>query len=427
MTERLAVVGLGYVGLTVAVSFAKKYQNVVGFDIDSDKIASLTGGIDRTGEVSTDELAAASIVFTAEPSLLKECSFFIVAVPTPIDCENRPDLTPLVSASKTVGRSLGPGSIVVYESTVYPGLTEEICAPILERESGLKRGTDFKVGYSPERINPGDRQRPFHSIKKIVSSEDNDSLERIAAVYESVVTAGVHRAKSIRVAEMAKVIENTQRDVNIALMNELAIICDRLGMRTKDVIDAAATKWNFMPFLPGLVGGHCIGVDPYYLASKAQEVGVEPRLILAGRRINDGMGCFLARRLFELMEESGTRTVAGARVGVLGLTFKENVPDLRNSRVPELITGLQDEGVEVVVHDPFAEPEAALLEYGIQLSGMDEFYALDGLVVAVGHRMYRQAPPASLASYLRSGGVLMDVKSIVDSAGLPEDIRYWSL
>jgi UDP-N-acetyl-D-galactosamine dehydrogenase len=423
--ERVAVIGLGYVGLPVALAFARAFPGTVGFDIDPARIAELAQGIDRTGESSADELRATELAVTAEPGRLKGATFFVVAVPTPVDGNRQPDLGALIRASETVGRALGPGAVVVFESTVYPGVTEEVCGPILERASGLRRGRDFTLGYSPERINPGDREHRLDAVVKVVAGEDAATLERIAAAYGAIVPAGVHRAPTIRVAEAAKVIENTQRDLNIALMNELALIFDRLGLRTADVLAAAGTKWNFLRFTPGLVGGHCIGVDPYYLTAKAEAVGYHPEVILAGRRINDGMGRFVAQKLLKLLAGQG-RKKAGARVGVLGLTFKENVPDLRNSRVPDIVHELREFGLQPLVHDPLAASDAALREYGIALSDLSEFEALDAAVLAVPHQAYLGPLRARLIRAVSPGGVFVDVKSALSAEELPQ-LRYWSL
>jgi UDP-N-acetyl-D-glucosamine/UDP-N-acetyl-D-galactosamine dehydrogenase len=420
-----AVIGLGYVGLPVALALAEQFEPVIGLDISERRITELRRGHDATGEVGRQDLAGSSIALTTDPTALAAASFIIVTVPTPITADRRPDLTPLENACRMIGRSLRPGSVVVFESTVYPGLTREICGPILAETSGLRQGVDFKLGYSPERINPGDREHRLESIVKIVSGEDTETLDRVAAVYAKFVTAGLHRAPSIEVAEAAKVIENTQRDLNIALMNELALIFDRLGISTVDVLEAAGTKWNFLPFRPGLVGGHCIGVDPYYLTARAEAAGYFPQVILAGRRINDGMGLFIARRLVKMLIAS-ERQVKKARVGVLGLAFKENVPDLRNSRVPDIIAELREYGIQVVVHDPLVDASEAQHEYGIALVGTEEFAALDGLVLAVPHRGLLAAMPQHLAA-LAPGGVFIDVKSAVDRAAIPAGVVAWSL
>jgi UDP-N-acetyl-D-galactosamine dehydrogenase len=420
-----AVIGLGYVGLPVALALAKQFKPVIGFDISERRIADLKRGHDATGEVGRQDLADSSIVLTTDPAALAAASFIIVTVPTPITADHRPDLGPLESACRTIGPWLRPGAVVVFESTVYPGLTREICGPLLAEASGLRQGIDFKLGYSPERINPGDREHRIETITKIVSGEDQETLERVAAVYGRFVTAGLHRAPSIEVAEAAKVIENTQRDLNIALMNELALIFDRLGISTVDVLEAAGTKWNFLPFRPGLVGGHCIGVDPYYLTARAEAAGYFPQVILAGRRINDGMGLFIARRLVKMLI-AGERQVKNARVGILGLAFKENVPDLRNSRVPDIIAELREFGIEPIVHDPLVDAAEARHEYGITLSGPETFTALDGLVLAVPHRRILGAMPEHFAA-LSAGGVFIDVKSAVDRAAVPAGISAWRL
>jgi len=424
--ERIAVIGLGYVGLPVALAFANKFPGTIGFDIHQQKVEALRQGIDATGEVSEKTLKATPLQMTTEEDDLRAASFFVVAVPTPIDSNHRPDLRPLIAASETIGRVIRPGAVVVYESTVYPGVTEEICGQTIARISGLQQGRDFKLGYSPERINPGDREHTLERIVKVVSGEDTETLERVASVYGAVVPAGIHRAPSIKVAEAAKVIENTQRDLNIALMNELALIFDRLGIRTRDVLEAAGTKWNFLPFRPGLVGGHCIGVDPYYLTTKAEEVGYHPQVILAGRRINDGMGSFLAQRLVKLLVLADV-PIKGARIGILGLTFKENVPDMRNSRVLDIVAELRQFGIEPVIHDPVADAQEAAHEYGLRLSAWEAMQGLDGLMLAVAHRAYQEMPRTQICACLRPGGVLMDVKSMLDSTEIPAEICYWCL
>jgi UDP-N-acetyl-D-glucosamine/UDP-N-acetyl-D-galactosamine dehydrogenase len=449
----IAIIGLGYVGLPLAVEFGKK-RAVLGFDINPARIAELQAGKDHTLEVGPNELREATgLRFTTRVEDLRACTCFIVTVPTPIDDHRRPDLAPLIRASETVGRVLKPGDLVIYESTVYPGCTEEDCVPILERESGLRylsaeasaapaspeaawiadpvrddegRAPGFYVGYSPERINPGDREHTLERIVKVVSGEDAETLERVADAYERIVTAGIHRAPTIRVAEAAKVIENTQRDLNIALMNELALIFDRLGIRTKDVLAAAGTKWNFLPFSPGLVGGHCIGVDPYYLTTKAKSVGYYPQVILAGRRINDGMGAYIAQKLVKMLIEQD-RPVKQGRVGVLGLTFKENVPDLRNSRVPDIVRELRQFGIEPVIHDALADADEARHEYGLELASLDAFRDLDGLILAVPHRAYLERGPGGLCDMLVSGGVFVDVKSAMQPEDLRTSYAYWSL
>ena len=425
--RRVAVVGLGYVGLPIAVAFGKR-QNVIGFDVNKQKIDALQNGIDRTGEVSSADLKAAQVTYTSEPSDLKVADFFIVAVPTPINKALQPDLTALMKSSELIGANLSPGSIVVFESTVYPGATEEVCRPILEKMSGMKCGIDFKLGYSPERINPGDKEHTLEKIVKVVSAQDQESLEIVASTYALVVKAGIHRASSIKVAEAAKVIENTQRDLNIALMNELALIFHRLGIDTKSVLDAAGTKWNFLKFSPGLVGGHCIGVDPYYLTAKAESVGYHPQVILSGRRINNGMGKYVAEQTMKLLGRLG-RPITELKVAVLGLTFKENVPDLRNSKVPDIINELREYGVQVVVHDPIAETDEANAEYGIHLSEWDAIKNVDGVVLAVSHRAYLEMGVPNLLKVLRNAqqGVVIDVKSMFDKESFPKPIQYWRL
>ena len=425
--RKVAVVGLGYVGLPIAVAFGRRGP-VIGFDINKTKISELRKGFDRTGEVSVEDLKNSQVQYTAEASDLKAADFVIVAVPTPINEALQPELTALRKSSELIGANLSPGTIVVFESTVYPGATEEVCQPILEEASGMKCGVDFKLGYSPERINPGDKEHTLEKIVKVVSAQDAESLEIVANTYGLVVKAGIHRAPSIKVAEAAKVIENTQRDLNIALMNELALIFNRLGIDTKSVLDAAGTKWNFLKFSPGLVGGHCIGVDPYYLTSKAESVGYHPQVILAGRRINNGMGKFVAEQTMKRLSQLA-RPVKDLKVAVLGLTFKENVPDLRNSKVPDIIHELREYGVQVLVHDPIAESEEAVEEYGIHLSEWDDLKNVDGIIVAVAHRAYAEMGLPKLLKPLRSqgDGVVIDVKCVLDQAKLPKTLKYWRL
>ncbi len=425
MNERIAVVGLGYVGLPVALALARKFPGTVGFDIDRRKVEALRRGDDAMGGFSEAYLRASSLTITSDPAGLADATFFVVSVPTPVDAAHRPDLKPLLAASKMIGAALRPGAVVVYESTVYPGVTEEVCGPALADASGLRQSVDFKLGYSPERINPGDTEHTLEKIVKVVSGEDAETLERVAAVYGAVIDAGIHRAPSIKVAEAAKVIENTQRDINIALMNELALIFDRLDISTHAVLEAAGTKWNFLRFSPGLVGGHCIGVDPYYLTAKAEEVGYHPQVILAGRRINDGMGAFLAQRLVKLLIHADI-PVKTARVAILGVTFKEDVPDLRNSRVPDIAAELRLFGIEPLIHDPVAPPGEAQREYGLRLSAWEEIRDLDAVIVAVGHRAYRELACPQLGQCVRPGGVVMDVKSVFDRTCLPH-VHYWSL
>ncbi len=423
----VAVVGLGYVGLPVAVALGRE-RPTIGYDLSRKRIENIRHMVDATGEVSTAELMASThLRATADAADLAQADFIIVAVPTPINAARQPDLSPLLLASETVGRHMKPGAIVIYESTVYPGCTEEVCVPVLEKHSAMRWRQDFHVGYSPERINPGDRERTFTKIVKVVSGDDPDTLEKVAQLYASVVKAGVYRAPSIKVAEAAKVIENTQRDLNIAFVNELAIIFEKLGLDTAEVLQAARTKWNFLPFHPGLVGGHCIGVDPYYLTHKAELLGYHPEVILAGRRINDGMGSHIARKAVQQMIHAG-RSIKGARVNILGLTFKENVPDIRNSKVIDIIRELHEFGVETFVHDPAASAEEALVEYGLRLCGWDDLPAADALVLAVPHRRFIELPrDANLRKIVR-GGCLIDVKSVCDAAAFRrEGISVWRL
>ena len=423
---RIAVVGLGYVGLPLALELAKKFPGTVGFDIHAEKVAELRSGVDRTKEVDPAALRDTALKMTADPEDMRGCDFIIVAVPTPIDGWNRPDLTPMLRASETVGKVMGPGAIVVYESTVFPGVTEEICGPVLEKHSGLKSGVDFKLGYSPERINPGDKVHTVDQIVKVVSGQDEAALRTIADVYGAIIRAGVHEASSIKVAETAKVIENTQRDINIALMNELAIICEKVGIRTAEVLAAARTKWNFLPFSPGLVGGHCIGVDPYYLTTKAEEMGYQPQVILSGRRINDSMGVYVAQKLVKLLIQQEL-PVKTAKVGILGLTFKENVHDIRNSKVPDIVEELRQFGVDPLVHDPLADPEATHEEYGVRLSPFEAFRELDALIFAVNHKAFLDPGPGALRACLKPRSVVVDVKSSFQPADFPAPIAYWSL
>jgi UDP-N-acetyl-D-galactosamine dehydrogenase len=424
--EKVAIIGLGYVGLPVALAFARKFPGAVGFDIHQAKVDELRRGYDRNHEVPEDVLKSTTLKMTYDPNDLKGCTFIVVAVPTPVDKNNVPDLSPVVGASKTAGRALSKGTVVVYESTVYPGVTEDICGPILAAESGLVQGKDFKLGYSPERINPGDKEHSLEKITKVVSGEDAETLERVAAAYGAIIDAGIHRAQSIKVAEAAKVIENTQRDINIALMNELALIFDRMGIRTSDVLAAAGTKWNFLKFRPGLVGGHCIGVDPYYLTTKAQQLGYQPEVILAGRRINNNVGPYVAQRLVKMLVNADI-PVKHAKIGVLGLTFKEDCNDLRNSKVPDIVNELRTFGIEAIVHDPIASAPEAVHEYGLKLAPLEEFARLDGLVMAVSHKQYQEMGQAKLLSFVRDGGVVADVKSVMDPTKMERGIRYWSL
>ncbi len=422
----IAIVGLGYVGLPLAVAFGKQIRTI-GFDLNEDKLASYRAGIDPTGEVSQQSLAdAGQLVFTHDPQMLAEAEFVIVVVPTPVDQAHRPDLSPLEGACRTVGKHLTAGTIVVFESTVYPGCTEEICVPILEEYSGLSwlgreqagevqvSGQEgFFVGYSPERINPGDKVHTLETIIKVVSGDTPDTLARVAALYELVVDAGVHRASSVKVAEAAKVIENTQRDLNIALMNELALIFNKLDIDTQDVLEAAGTKWNFLPFRPGLVGGHCIGVDPYYLTYKAQSVGYHPQVVLAGRDTNDGMGKFIVEQMVKQLVKLG-HPVSGARVTVLGLTFKEDCPDLRNSKVEDILNELNEYCINVSVHEPIASAADALREYNVALTDWEDLPPAHAVILAVPHREFLSRGTEGVLSLLQSGGVVIDVKSVLD-------------
>src|SRR5471032_1680416 len=423
----VGVVGLGYVGLPLAVELGKRHRTI-GFDISPVKVASYRDGIDPTGEVSQAELRAAEyLTVTSQASDLAQADFIIIAVPTPVDQAHAPDFGPLNAASLTVGRHMKRGAIVVFESTVYPGATEEICVPLLEQASGMRWRDDFHVGFSPERINPGDREHTLTTILKVVSGDDADTLEQIAGLYESIVKAGVYRASSIKVAEAAKVIENTQRDLNIALMNELAIIFDMIGIDTLEVLKAAGTKWNFLPFRPGLVGGHCIGVDPYYLTHKADMLGYHPQVILAGRRINDNMAKFVAEKTVKELIARDCH-IKGAKVNVLGLTFKENCPDLRNSKVADLIMELQSYCLRVHVHDPVADPAAAQHEYGISLDSWDALPQADGLVLAVPHRELAGLGLADVMAKLKPGGCFIDIKSQFHAESLREaGFRVWRL
>jgi UDP-N-acetyl-D-galactosamine dehydrogenase len=423
---KISVVGLGYVGLPLALAFARKFDGTVGYDINTRRINTLREGKDLSGETSSEEIEGSSILFTDDPKEMNGSDFFIIGVPTPVDEYNNPDLSALKSASQSVASCMKKGCIVVYESTVYPGVTEEVCAPILEEVSGLTCGVDFKLGYTPERINPGDKKHTLENVVKVVSGQDRDALDRVCAIYEEVVHAGLHRASSIKVAEAAKVIENTQRDLNIALMNELAMIFDKIGISTHEVLQAAGTKWNFLPFVPGLVGGHCIGVDPYYLTTAAQRLGYHPEVILAGRRINDGTGRWVAQKLIKLLVDIDC-PVKDCRVGILGVTFKENVADFRNSRVPDIIDELSEFGCKLYVYDPHADPAMLHEEYGISLCDWDELRALDGIVLAVNHEQFVEKLPAAIPKMVKKNSVLIDVKSIVDPESLPHGVRYWSL
>lgn len=428
--EKLVVVGMGYVGLPLAIAFSEKNFNVIGFDINQNKIEKYLNGEDPTNEVGDERIKnSKNIEFTSDETKLKEAKFIIVAVPTPVLENKMPDLRPLEGASTVIGRNLSKGTIVVYESTVYPGATEEVCLPILERESGLKCGIDFKIGYSPERINPADKVNTLTKIMKITSGMDKESSDIIAGVYSQVITAGIHRASSIKVAEAAKVIENSQRDINIAFVNELSLIFDRIGIDTLEVLEAAGTKWNFLPYRPGLVGGHCIGVDPYYLANKASELGYHAQVILAGRRINDNMAKFVAEKTIKKLINDNIR-VKGADILVMGLTFKENCPDLRNSKVNDIIKELKEYGANVHVIDPMAPKEEALEEYGIILEDESCIKNMDAVVIAVGHKKYRDMKPVDLRKYFNpvySKPLLIDVKSIFNKAEAEKEYDYWRL
>jgi UDP-N-acetyl-D-glucosamine/UDP-N-acetyl-D-galactosamine dehydrogenase len=426
MSERIAVIGLGYVGLPVAVALARVFPGTLGFDISERRVAALREGVDHTGEIAAAELREAALTCTTNPADLAGVGFFIVTVPTPIDAQRCPDLEPLRQACRTIARVLRPGGVVVFESTVYPGVTEEVCAPLLGQLSGLEPGVDFGLGYSPERINPGDATHRLGNVVKVISASDEATLARLIKVYGSIVPAGLHCAPSIKVAEAAKVIENTQRDLNIALMNELALILDRLGLRTRDVLAAAQTKWNFLSFSPGLVGGHCIGVDPYYLTAKAEAVGYHPQVILAGRRINDGMAAFVVQRLVKLLIQADL-PVRQARVGLLGMTFKENVPDLRNSKVADILAELRQYGASVRIHDALASAAEVEAAFGVAPSPLEAFADLDALVLAVPHRPYLQLGASRLFAMLRPGGALLDIKSVLRPEEAPADRIYWSL
>jgi len=425
--QKVAVVGLGYVGLPLAIAFGKKISTI-GFDISDAKIENYNKGIDLMGEVDEEDFAAAKhITFTSDPQRIREADMIIVAVPTPINRSHLPDLKHITASSRTVGENMSPGSTVIYESTVYPGVTEDVCVPVLEEASGLKCGRDFKVGYSPERINPGDKEHTLEKIVKVVAGQDQETLDKVAELYEMVVEAGVHRAESIKVAEAAKVIENTQRDLNIALMNELAIIFNRLGIDTKAVLEAAGTKWNFLPFRPGLVGGHCIGVDPYYLTYCAQQTGYRPEVILAGRRINDSMGAYIAQRTVKELIHAGIR-VQGARVVILGLTFKENCPDIRNTKVLDIVDELKDYGITPLIHDPVADPKEAMEVYGIKL--LRELPAsTDCVIAAVAHQEYKDMGADAIRDLLvPDKGIVIDVKGLFSRKDFPMDnVKYWRL
>ena len=425
--DKIAVVGLGYVGLPLAVEFGKKYQTF-GYDLSTQKIDAYKQYEDPTGEISSGELRASEhLTYSNDPAVLANANFIVVAVPTPVDDVNNPDFTPLIKSSETVGRHIKPGTIVVYESTVYPGATEEICIPIIERLSGLKWKKDFFVGYSPERINPGDKERTLTKIVKVVAGDCDATLKKVAEVYGSIITAGVYAASSIKVAEAAKVIENTQRDLNIALMNELAVIFKKIGIDTIEVLKAAGTKWNFLPFRPGLVGGHCIGVDPYYLTHKAEQLGYHPQVILAGRRINDGMGKFIAEQTVKQMI-AANMSINGAKVIVLGMTLKENCRDLRNSKVIDVVRELQGYGCDVTVHDPIADTHECEHEYGIRLTPWDELPVASAIVAAVSHQEYAAMGLHTLTDKLVQGGIFADVKCAYDPVQIQTfGVKLWRL
>jgi len=428
--EKLSLIGLGYVGLPIAVAFAKKI-NVIGYDMNQEKIALYKKGIDPTKEVGNEEISATKVNFTADENKLKEAKFHIVAVPTPVNPDHTPDLLPIISASHVVGRNLTKGSIVVYESTVFPGVTEDICIPILEKESGLHCGIDFKVGYSPERINPGDKVHRLESIVKVVSGMDQESLDNIAKVYELVVNAGVYRAESIKVAEAAKVIENSQRDINIAFMNELSIIFNKMGIDTQAVLKAAGTKWNFLPFAPGLVGGHCIGVDPYYLTYKAEQLGYHSQIILAGRRINDDMGKYVAENLIKLLIKTDI-PIKQAKIAIFGFTFKENCPDTRNTRVIDIVNELKEYGINPLIVDLQADQKEAEHEYHIHFSQIEDIQDIDAIIIAVGHHEFKKITPEKISGFFKKQSkqkkVILDIKGILDKHHFESsEFVYWRL
>ncbi|WP_455759539.1 nucleotide sugar dehydrogenase [Cloacibacillus evryensis] len=424
---RLSLIGLGYVGMPIAVAFAQKLD-VIGFDLNASKIELYKSGIDPTNEVGNEAIKNTSVEFTADETMLRQAKFHIIAVPTPVNKDHTPDLTPVESASEILGRNLVKGSIVVFESTVYPGVTEDICAPILEKESGLKCGVDFKIGYSPERINPGDKVHRLESITKIVSGMDGETLDTIAKVYELVVKAGVHRAPSIKVAEAAKVIENSQRDINIAFMNELSIIFNKMGIDTKSVLEAAGTKWNFLKFSPGLVGGHCIGVDPYYLTYKAEELGYHSQIILSGRRINDDMGKYVAENIVKNLIKTN-KTVKGAKIAILGFTFKENCPDTRNTKIIDIVTELRAYGIEPLITDPIADAGEARRLYGVEFCDIDSIKNVDAVVIAVAHTEFANFTISQIDKFFDDGAkVLIDIKGLFNrSACEAAGYNYWRL
>lgn len=423
--RKISVIGLGYVGLPVAAAFAAKGRKVIAFDIDAGRIEELKNGHDRTLEVDPAALGSDNLSFTAAQDDLAAADFHIIAVPTPIDEAHKPDLTPLLSASATVGRVLKPGDIVVYESSVYPGATEEVCVPALERASGLTFGTDFTVGYSPERVNPGDREHRFETIVKVVSASDPATTDIVADAYESVVEAGVYRAPSIKVAEAAKILENTQRDINIALINEVAIVLDRLDVDTRDVLATVSTKWNFLPFHPGLVGGHCIGVDPYYLTYKAEQVGYHPEVILSGRRVNNQMGHYVANRIVRNLMRRGWDGTP--RIAILGVTFKPDVPDTRNTRVADMARELMNFGMEVQLHDPMADAAAFEREYGLSLTPLEDMPPADAVVLAVGHRQFRDLSWSLIEPLAKDRAIVADLSGALDRDAVPEGVTLWRL
>lgn len=425
-TVRIAVIGLGYVGLPLALAFAKQFSGTIGFDINPHKAASILRGVDPSGEACEEEIRISNLAISSNIEELRASNFFIVAVPTPVDRDNRPDLSFVIAASKSLGQIIKLGDTVVFESTVYPGVTEEICGQEIARESKLISGKDFKLGYSPERINPGDSEHSLEKVVKIISGQDLETVELIASVYGKVVHAGLYRASSIRVAEAAKVVENTQRDLNIALMNELAIVFDRMNVKTSDVLRAAETKWNFLKFSPGLVGGHCIGIDPYYLTSRSEQLGYVPEVILAGRVVNNEMGHFIAQKTIKLMAKLDIQ-ITKARVGIIGLAFKENVSDIRNSRVPSIVAELKSFNIHVMLYDAKADPVIAKDEYNLTISSWEELCDLDALILAVPHADILSRPREELWSKLRARSIFVDVKSSIPENEVPGRIKYWSL
>jgi UDP-N-acetyl-D-glucosamine/UDP-N-acetyl-D-galactosamine dehydrogenase len=422
----IAIIGVGYVGLPLALALAKHHGEVTAYDVDLSRIEGLRSGLDRNQTDDRPLNAPVSLAFTSQKADIARASTYIITVPTPIDADRRPDLTPVRNACRDVAEVISKGDLVILESTVYPGVTEEVCGPLIEAVSGLRQGEDFHLGYSPERINPGDRENTIEAVVKIIAGQDLQTVDRMAAIYGPAIGAGLFRARSIQVAEAAKIVENVQRDLNIALMNELAMIFDRMGIRTSDVIDAAATKWNFQRFTPGLVGGHCIGVDPYYLISRAEGLGYYPEVIRAARRLNSGLADYVAQRTMDLLIQSG-RPISGARIGVLGLTFKENVSDFRNSQSPAIARELGRFGAVVLAHDPYANPDQLHAETGVDLSPWEMLVDLDALVVTVPHRDYIEKPKSRITDLLKTGGVFVDIKSAFDPYELPESILYWSL